>query len=284
MTELVSVIIPNFNYGNYLGRAIDSVLSQDYPAIEIIVVDDGSTDDSIKILESYGSRIMLIRNINYGAPTARNFGISHSKGDYIAYLDADDFWERTKVSKQMSLIKASNSLLVYCQMNIVNIEEEIIGRTNDTKSGDFKNHFLENPVSTPFIPSTLLMSRDLVSLAGYWDTTFRSPSEDFDYLRRCSKFTHFMLVDELLVSHREHSNSLTARSLIKYYLDNRLAIIKLFADEYPNLNYWRMKKCWSKLHWSFAKAFAKNKNSSMFILCVLRCLLPMLSTLKFSVS
>ena len=77
MTELVSVIIPNFNYGNYLGRAIDSVLSQDYPTIEIIVVDDGSTDDSIKILESYGSKIKLIRNINYGAPTAPRVIILH---------------------------------------------------------------------------------------------------------------------------------------------------------------------------------------------------------------
>ena len=90
MTEsLVSVIIPNYNYAEYLQESIDSVLHQDYSSIEIIVVDDGSTDNSREILKSYGSRIRVIEISNSGAPTARNFGLMNAHGLYIAYLDAE---------------------------------------------------------------------------------------------------------------------------------------------------------------------------------------------------
>ena len=86
--DLVSVIIPNYNYAEYLQESIDSVLNQDYPAIEIIVVDDGSTDNSSCILESYGSKIKVVQISNSGAPTARNFGLMNAHGSYIAYLDS----------------------------------------------------------------------------------------------------------------------------------------------------------------------------------------------------
>ena len=86
--NLVSVIIPNYNYAEYLRESIDSVLNQDYQEIEVIVVDDGSTDESLEILRSYGSQIKVIEIANSGAPTARNFGLMIAQGGYIAYLGA----------------------------------------------------------------------------------------------------------------------------------------------------------------------------------------------------
>jgi len=92
MTRSVSVVIPTYNRAHCVGEAIDSVLSQDPPADEIIVVDDGSTDDTVAILKAYGKRITLIRQENAGAAAARNTGLQHASCDWITFLDSDDLW------------------------------------------------------------------------------------------------------------------------------------------------------------------------------------------------
>lgn len=87
-----SVIIPNYNNGGTLARAINSILNQTYPAYEIIVVDDGSTDDSHSVAESFGDRIRYIPQINSGVSAARNRGATEATGDWLAFLDADDYF------------------------------------------------------------------------------------------------------------------------------------------------------------------------------------------------
>src|SRR5688572_24093435 len=88
----VSAIIPNYNYAYYLPRAIDSVLAQTYPHVEIVVVDDGSTDNSETVLKSYGGRIRWLRQQNQGVAAARNHGVRETTGELVAFLDADDLW------------------------------------------------------------------------------------------------------------------------------------------------------------------------------------------------
>lgn len=274
MSPLVSVIIPNFNYERYIAQAIESVLAQDYKEIEIIVVDDGSTDNSIEILSEFGSRITLIKNSNCGASIARNFGLMSAKGELIAYLDADDFWLPTKISSQVDLMKEAKVDLVYCQMKVLDEKGQTTWDSTQLKSGSFKGDFLKNPASTPLAPSTVLMSRRLVALAGIWDSSMKSPSEDFDYFRRCSKFTDFAAIDEALVIHRDHPGSLTARSLKKYFLDNRLAVRKMFSDEYPEISAFQIRLCWIKLHYSFFKSFLKVKDFCGATQCLLSCFSP----------
>lgn len=89
---LISIIIPTFNRARYLPAAIDSVLSQGFDDCEVIVVDDGSTDDSLKLLAAYGQRIRVLTQANAGAGAARNLGIGHAVGEYVAFLDSDDLW------------------------------------------------------------------------------------------------------------------------------------------------------------------------------------------------
>jgi glycosyltransferase involved in cell wall biosynthesis len=91
---LVSVIIPAYNAGAYINETIDSVLTQTYPHVEIIVVDDGSTDDTVERLKKYGAGIKYIYQANAGVGPDRNTGFDASSGDYIAFLDADDIWQR----------------------------------------------------------------------------------------------------------------------------------------------------------------------------------------------
>ena len=274
ISNLVSVIIPNYNYAEYLRDSIDSVLNQDYQGIEVIVVDDGSTDESLEILRSYGSQIKVIEIANSGAPTARNYGLMIAQGGYIAYLDADDYWVRTKISSQVRRLLETKTDLVYCKMTVLETDANTSSVSEESREGSFRNEFLLHPTRTPFPPSTALMTRELVARAGMWDTTFKSPAEDFDYFRRCAKFTDFAIVNESLVIHRNHSKSLTSASLSKYYADNRLGLIKLFADEYPSLSLLTRRKSWIKLNIVFAKSFLKSSRLLSFGRCILACILP----------
>ncbi len=104
MNTLVSVIIPTYNCVEFVSDALDSVLSQDYSPIEVIVVDDGSTDGTREVLGRYGDRINVFQQQNGGPAAARNLAVSKSKGEYLAFLDGDDLWLPGKLAVQMAYI------------------------------------------------------------------------------------------------------------------------------------------------------------------------------------
>ncbi|HCA58980.1 MAG TPA: hypothetical protein DEP46_13490, partial [Blastocatellia bacterium] len=110
MKPLVSAIIPNYNYARYVGEAVESALGQTYPNIEVIVVDDGSTDNSLEVLEQYRDRIKIIAQKNSGVCVARNRGVAESEGEYIAFLDADDVWLPEKIEKQVEKFASGKDL------------------------------------------------------------------------------------------------------------------------------------------------------------------------------
>ncbi|MBL8821547.1 MAG: glycosyltransferase family 2 protein [Planctomycetia bacterium] len=105
----VSVVIPCYNGAKFLRETLDSVLAQTYPVLEVLVIDDGSTDDSAAIAESYGSPIRVIRQPNQGESVARNRGIDEAIGDWIAFLDADDTWLPDKNRKQLEAITRTDA-------------------------------------------------------------------------------------------------------------------------------------------------------------------------------
>jgi glycosyltransferase involved in cell wall biosynthesis len=104
MLPLVTCIVPVWNGGPYLAAAIDSILAQDHHPLEVIVVDDGSTDGSPAVARSYGDRIRLIEQSNGGAPAARNAGIDEARGEFVTFLDSDDLYRPAKISAQLRFL------------------------------------------------------------------------------------------------------------------------------------------------------------------------------------
>src|SRR4051812_24563460 len=102
---LVSVLISNHNYGRYLGEAIDSALAQTYPRVEVIVVDDGSTDDSREVIARYGERVVPVLKANGGQASAWNAGFAVSRGEVVCMLDADDVFAPDKVDRVLHRLK-----------------------------------------------------------------------------------------------------------------------------------------------------------------------------------
>src|ERR1700678_3861883 len=146
---LVSIIIPTYNRAEYLGQAIDSALAQSYRPIEIIVVDDGSTDDTQGVAARYGDRIRYIHKANGGASSARNAGFAAASGEVLALLDSDDRWLTEKLEKQISLLSDGVGL-VHAGFRVFNSDD---GRVTSTAVPpdklDFHDLLTWNQVSTP---------------------------------------------------------------------------------------------------------------------------------------
>lgn len=123
----VSTIIPAYNAARYVGAAIESALAQTYTDNEIIVVDDGSSDDTPRVLESYGSRITFLRQPNAGVSAARNKALSVASGELIAYLDADDMWHPEKLEKQVEFLDAHPRCgIVHTDVDVIDAEGRVV--------------------------------------------------------------------------------------------------------------------------------------------------------------
>src|SRR5262249_49927925 len=123
----VSVIIPTFNCARFLRQAINSALSQTYTDHEIIVVDDGSTDETGDLIAQYGSKVVYLYQSNGGVSSARNLALSKSSGELIAYLDADDMWYPQKLEKQVAFLDAHKECgLVHSEVSVINEDNEVI--------------------------------------------------------------------------------------------------------------------------------------------------------------
>lgn len=214
MCPLVSVIIPTFNSFGFLIEAVDSALAQTYQAIEIIVVDDGSTDDSAQVAARYGDRIRYIRQDNQGPSGARNTGIRNSRGRFIAFLDADDRWLPGKLARQVPLLEADISVgLVHSSCYIIDAQGIRVGTKSVDLTEDCDIHALleRNRVSC----LTAVVRRAALDTVGLFDTSLRGP-EDWDlWLRIAAKYT-VMAAQEPLAEYRVTDGSVSKNARRMY--------------------------------------------------------------------
>jgi len=218
--EKISVIIPAYNSAKSLCEAVDSVLAQTYPVHEIIVVDDGSTDNTKEIVTRYARRttrdVQYIYQANKGPAAARNAGLRVAKGDYIAFLDSDDLWLPEKIEKEMALFKGSNYGMVYCDMSHVVDGKPVYKSYLKEKgyrffgSGDLYNGLLnENFIFTP----TVIIKTEVLKQIGYFDENYRI-CEDYKMWLSIARNHSIGYLDEPLVIRRRVESNITKDKLL----------------------------------------------------------------------
>jgi glycosyltransferase involved in cell wall biosynthesis len=201
----VSVVIPTHNHAAYIRQAIDSALAQTSAPLEVIVVDDGSTDDTPRILAEYGSLIRAIRQANTGVSAARNTGIAAAAGDLIALLDSDDSWAPTKLERQIARMAVDPDLgLVHCGCE----RTDDAGRRLSVSLGGMEGwvaaamlRFDREVIAAP--GSCLLVRKRVVEEIGGFDARL-PPSEDWDFCYRVATRYPIGYVREVLVRYRIH--------------------------------------------------------------------------------
>ena len=251
---LVSVIVPNYNYGRYLGGAIESVLAQSYPETEIIVVDDGSTDDSLNVLHRYEGRLRWMRQERQGVSTARNRGAQESRGELLAFLDADDLWHPKKLERQVERLTADNGLgLIHCGETVIDDHGRTLVVRCEGGEGWVAEALLRYQRIVVFGPgSPSLIPRRIFEEIGGFDarlTTFA----DWDLAYRIACRYRIGCVRGPLVTIRSHGTSMQ-RNVLAMEHDMLLAYDKAFRDATPELRRLR-RRCYGHLHIVLAGSF-----------------------------
>ena len=226
---LVSVVIPSYNCGRFLADAIDSVLRQSYPAREIIVVDDGSTDDSRQVLERYGERVRVVAQRNQGVSAARNTGIEHSRGELVAFLDADDMWHPDKLAKQVPLFGSPTVGLVYCAVQYVDESGRPLGTNFTGRRGRVLREIaLLRGTVVLAGGSTAMVRRECFAKAGGFDREM-STAADWDMWRRIACYWEVDVAREPLMQYRLRPASMH-RNIRVFEHDMLHGFAQMFAD------------------------------------------------------
>ncbi|PKM12929.1 MAG: hypothetical protein CVV13_03640 [Gammaproteobacteria bacterium HGW-Gammaproteobacteria-3] len=298
----ISAVIPAYNSAGFIADAVRSILAQTSPVTEIIIVDDGSTDNTQQIAGALPGPIIYIKQQNQGPSAARNAGINAAKSEWIAFLDADDQWTPDKIDKQLKrLQKKPELVLIAGDMAEIDNHDQVI-----TPSVLDKHHLLNKfqalqdqaipnalaeLVTKNFIPTgTVLVKKSALIEAGLFNQALRF-GEDLELWAKIAAKHPIACLPEILMLRRQHGNNatqLTAPLLtdlvkvmqsIKSTATTALAAQhidadRLVADAYANLGYWHFTEYEStKARQAFAASF-KQKPNKRALLYGLSCLLP----------
>jgi glycosyltransferase involved in cell wall biosynthesis len=231
--SFVSVIIPTYNRGWIIKEAIDSVLAQDYTEFELIVVDDGSTDHTSDVLDSYKNVIKVFSQKNKGVSAARNRGIAEASGQFIAFLDSDDLWLSQKLSVQIEFFNQTPDVLI-CQTEEVWIRNGL--RVNPKKRHKKPSGMIFKPSLELCLvsPSAVMIQRSLFDRVGEFDETLPA-CEDYDlWLRISCGFPIHLIDTPLIIKRGGHDDQLSSMAgLDKFRIKAIEKIIKsgLLSDD-----------------------------------------------------
>ena len=229
----VSVIVTCYNYGHYLAGCLDSILAQTFEDFEVIVVDDGSTDDTPHQIQLYltrKDRIRYIRTTNEGQASAKNTGIRNACGEFVAFLDADDLWHSEKLKKQLVLFEDKSIGVVFSRMEFINEEGRTIVSQEPSgylrpRSSQVTDHLLFDN----FVPfSSSMVRRELLENYGGFDETL-AMGIDWDLWLRLSLHCQFAYVDEPLLRYRVgHAGQMSKKLEVRQKCSD--LIFKRFVD------------------------------------------------------
>jgi glycosyltransferase involved in cell wall biosynthesis len=229
------VIIPTYNRKEFILDAIESVLAQTFQDYELIIIDDGSTDDTVGALQKFSGKLNYFWQSNQGVSKARNTGISLARGKYIAFLDSDDMWHPRKLEYLVKTIekyrKKDNKIALVCSSvwlidkNGKSLRSKPIGRISNIAKYNMKDYLIRPRIFAS--PSNALFVSELVKQAGCFDDNIQI-GEDKDLLVRLRERNRFIYLDKPLTYYREHGQSQTRLpkyEMIEKYLSDELKII-----------------------------------------------------------
>jgi len=237
----VSVIIPTYNYGKYIEKAIDSILAQAYQDFEIIVVDDGSIDNIREIIETkYKNKVRYYYQKNKGAPAARNKGIEESKGKYLVFLDADDSFHPSNLEKKARFLDNNSEFeWVYSDCQYI-IQEGFDLQKKATFKGfcaekKLKGNIFRELAMGLMIPVDAVMLRKRVlDRVGIFDETLRS-FQDYDLWLRIASQYKIGFIDEKLCHVFYHRGSISTFTDRESSYESKIAVIGKIEQNYPHL-------------------------------------------------
>ena len=207
----VSVIIPTYNRSGFVHEAIESVLFQEYTDCELIIVDDGSSDETKDVLKRYADRVTYIYQDNKGVSSARNKGVETASGEYIAFLDSDDIWLPKKLSHQMDFFSHNPDALI-CHTEEIWIRRGV--RVNPMKKHKkYSGMIFEKVLPLCIIsPSSVMMKRDLFfNRIGFFDETLPA-CEDYDmWLRIAAEYPIYLIETPLIIKRGGHEDQLSQK-------------------------------------------------------------------------
>lgn len=207
--QLVSVITPAYNASKFISKTIDSVVKQTYKDIELIIVDDKSTDNTVEIIREYQKTYPFIRlfeqEVNAGAAVARNTAMSKARGRYLAFLDSDDVWLSDKLEKQLSQMKNTGSVFSFAAIEMIDEDGNLLkSHRHIPKSVDYR-FLLKN---TAIATSSVLLDRN--AFANFTMPLRRSGQDYATWLQLLRNGVVARGIDEVLVQYRVSSNSLSS--------------------------------------------------------------------------
>ena len=231
---LVSIIMPNYNSAKFIKDTIDSVVAQTYQNWELIIVDDCSSDDSLKIIQQYeDSRIRVIKNtVNSGAAISRNNAIEAANGRWIAFLDSDDLWEQNKLFKHLQFMNQTQTSFSFTHYSVLNSENELI--TEFSPSKDIYNY---NTILKHCYIGCSTVIYDSEKIGKVYMPTDAIKREDFAcWLKILKSGENATCFHECLTTYRVHSNSVSSNKfkIIKYQWNvyRKIEKLSLFKSLY----------------------------------------------------
>lgn len=213
----VSTIIPTYNRAHFILEALDSVLAQSWPVDEIIIIDDGSTDETATVLRPFASRIKYIWQPNCGPGAARNHGIREARGEFIAFLDSDDIWVNDKMKIQMDFFN-EHPHLDFIFGDMANFSMNDNNDSPEIKNQDIHKYFtdhatnierildcliIENVIPTP----TVVFRKVCIDQIGFFDENL-TIAEDLDFWFKAAQKCRFGFINKVLSKRRKHDNNL----------------------------------------------------------------------------
>ncbi len=246
---LVSIVIPAFNAERFLSRTLASALGQTHTQTEIIVVNDGSTDSTRYIVEkaaSQDARLRMISIRNGGVAVARNTGLDAARGEFVAFLDADDLWHPTKLENQVATLTTQNvhnAAATYTLMRLIDVNDRVVrnGSAVGHSGYIFARHLFSRPVGNG---SSLFLFRELaLSLGGFdasWAASGLGGCEDLDFELRIAAKHPITAIRRYLVGYRAYAGNMSSNGLA--LARSVLSTVEHHIHCHPELPEWAIRK------------------------------------------